>query len=260
MAKRAAGETVAAAAKRALLNSQTIARLAAPVLPGKAGQAAQYAAMFLPGARPAPTLGATAPSTETLFANNLSRGMTSASRGPAAPLFGGSATAPSTSNLFANNLRRGMTGGNLQSFVAPSAGGVVPTVARTGLTTLDKLNLGMKGLDYATNLMGSRSQRKADQSAQAWDRQAYEDQKKLLAEQRLEDQQLAAEKLKRDEARWNAQQAEIKRQSDLEDTRYAERETRLAPYRAGGLQTLARLNAASQPTVTPYQSRFMGQG
>lgn len=127
------------------------------------------------------------------------------------------------------------------------------------MTTLDKLNLGMKGLDYVTGLFGSRSQGKADQSAQAWDRQVYEEQKKLLAEQRLEDQQLAREKLARDEARWNAQQAEIKRKSDLEDTRYAERETRLAPYRAGGLQTLARLNAASQPTVTPYESRFMGQ-
>ena len=66
-------------------------------------------------------------------------------------------------------------------------------------------------------------------------------------------------RLARDEARWNAQQAEIKRKSDLEDTRYAESEARKAPYRAGGLQTLARLNAASQPTVTPYESRFMGQ-
>jgi len=260
VAKRAAGETVAAAAKRALVNPQTIARLAAPVLPGKAGQAAQYAAMFLPGARPAPTLGATAPSTETLFANNLNRGMTGASRGPAAPLFGGSATTPSTSNLFANNLSRGMTGGNIPSFVAPSAGGVVPTVPKTGITTLDKLNLGMKGLDYATNLMGSRSQGKADQSWIDFQRASYEEQKKLNADQRAEDQLLAAEKLKRDEARWNAQQAEIKRKADLEDTRYAERETRLAPYRAGGLQTLARLNAASQPTVTPYRSRFMGQG
>lgn len=259
-AKRAAGETVAAAAKRALVNPQAVARLAAPVLPGKAGQAAQVAAMFLPGARPAPTLGATAPSTETLFANNLNRGMTGASRGPAAPLFGGSATTPSTANLFANNLSRGMTGGNLQSFVAPSAGGVVPTVPKTGITTLDKLNLGMKGLDYATNLMGSRSQGKADQSAQAWYQQAYEEQKKLLADQRAEDQELERKKVERQEAKWNAEQAEIKRKSDLEDTRYAERETRLAPYRAGGLQTLARLNAASQPTVTPYRSRFMGQG
>jgi len=215
--------------------------------------------MFLPGARPAPTLGATAPSTETLFANNLNRGMTGASRGPAAPLFGGSATTPSTSNLFADNLRRGMTGGNIPSFVAPSAEGVVPTVPKTGLTTLDKLNVGMKGLDYVTNLMGSRSQGKADQSWIDFQRASYEEQKKLNADQRAEDQLLASEKLKRDEARWNAQQAEIKRQADLEDTRYAERETRLAPYRAGGLQTLARLNAASQPTVTPYESRFMGQ-
>ena len=133
-------------------------------------------------------------------------------------------------------------------------------MAKTGLTTLDKINVGAYGLDYLTNLQASRSQGKADQSAQAWQQQAYADQVKLLAEQRLEDQQLAREKLARDEARWNAQQAEIKRKSDLEDTRYAERETRLAPYRAGGLQTLARLNAASQPTVTPYQSRFMGQG
>ena len=259
VAKRAAGETVAAAAKRALVNPQTVARLAAPVLPGKTGQAAQYAAMFLPGARPAPTLGATAPSTEDLFANNLRRGITGESRGPAVPLFGGSATAPSTENLFANNLRRGMTGGNIQSFVAPSAGGVVPTVANTGLTTLDKINIGAYGLDYVTKQIASRSQGKADESAQAWDRQVYEEQKKLLAEQRLEDQQLAREKLARDEARWNAQQAEIKRKSDLEDTRYAESEARKAPYRAGGLQTLARLNAASQPTVTPYESRFMGQ-
>jgi hypothetical protein len=74
-ATRAAGETVAAAAKRALVNPQTIARLAAPALPGKAGQAAQVAAMFLPGARPAPTLGAAAPSTANLFATSGADGL-----------------------------------------------------------------------------------------------------------------------------------------------------------------------------------------
>lgn len=128
------------------------------------------------------------------------------------------------------------------------------------LTTLDKLNVGMKGLDYVTGLFGSRSQGKADERAQTWAQNAYADQQKLLADQRAEDLELNRQMVARQEARWNAQQAEIKRQADLEDTRYAERETRLAPYRAGGLQTLARLNAASQPTVTPYQSRFMGQG
>ena len=128
-----------------------------------------------------------------------------------------------------------------------------------GLTTLDKLNLGARGVNYATNLIGSRSQGKADERAQTWAQNAYADQQKLLAEQRLEDQDKYRQMVERQEAKWNAQQAEIKRKSDLEDTRYAERETRLAPYRAGGLQTLARLNAASQPTVTPYESRFMGQ-
>ena len=236
VARRAAGETVAAAAKRALVNPQTIARLAAPVLPGKAGQAAQYAAMFLPGARPAPTLGATAPSTANLFATSGADGLL-----------------PTTGTSARNFM-------GLANAAPPSAGGVVPTVANTGLTTLDKINLGMKGLDYATNLIGSRSQGKADERAQAWEQQAYEERQKLLAEQRLEDQDKYRQMVERQEAKWNAQQAEIKRKSDLEETRYAESEARKAPYRAGGLQTLARLNAASQPTVTPYQSRFMGQG
>ena len=148
-------------------------------------------------------------------------------------------------------------GGTSMGGVLPG-GGTTSTVAK-GMTTLDKLNTAGKVVDYGAKLFGSRSQGKADKSAQAWEQQAYAAQVKLLAEQRLEDQQLAREKLARDEAKWNAQQAEIKRQSDLEDTQYAESEARKAPYRAGGLQTLARLNAASQPTVTPYESRFMGQ-
>jgi len=135
-----------------------------------------------------------------------------------------------------------------------------PLVAKAGLTTLDKVNAGFKGLDYATNLMSSRSQGKADQRAQTWQQNAYADQVKLLAEQRVEDQKIAADKALKEEARWNAQQVEIKRKSDLEESRYAESEARKAPYRAGGMQTLARLNARTQPTITPYQSRFMGQG
>ena len=154
----------------------------------------------------------------------------------------------------------GLPASQFMSLAAPIGGHAGAGGVMAGLTTLDKLNLGARGVNYATNLIGSRSQGKADQRAQTWAQNAYADQQKLLAEQRAEDLELNRQMVARQEARWNAQQAEIKRQSDLEDTRYAERETRLAPYRAGGLQTLARLNAASQPTVTPYQSRFMGQG
>jgi len=154
----------------------------------------------------------------------------------------------------------GLPASQFMSLAAPIGGSAGAGGTMAGLTTLDKLNVGMKGLDYVTKLMGSRSQGKADERAQTWAQNAYADQQKLLADQRAEDLELDRQKVARQEAKWNAEQAEIKRKSDLEDTRYAERETRLAPYRAGGLQTLARLNAASQPTVTPYQSRFMGQG
>ena len=137
----------------------------------------------------------------------------------------------------------------------PAAGG---TGAGAGMTTLDKINTAGKGVNYATSFFRNRALDKTAKEALNYQRAADIAKNKLLAEQRLEDQEIARKKVERDQLQWDAQQAEIKRKADLEDSRFAESEARKAPYRAGGMQTLARLNAGTQPTRTPYQSQFMG--
>ena len=140
----------------------------------------------------------------------------------------------------------------------PAAGGSGVPGAGAGMTTLDKVNTVGKGVNYVTDFFRNRSQGKANQEALNYQRAADIAKNKLLADQRAEDQEIARKKVERDQLQWDAQQAEIKRKADLEESRFAESEARKAPYRAGGMQTLARLNAGTQPTRTPYQSQFMG--
>ena len=95
--------------------------------------------------------------------------------------------------------------------------------------------------------LGSRSADAANERAQDWTRDAYEKQIALNAAQRAEDLQLNAAKEDELRRRWEAGEAQKKQE-------YEARE----PYRAAGLQSLAKLSNRQTPTVTPYTSRFMG--
>ena len=185
----------------------------------------------------------------------------------ALPAVGGiGATAGTTAALIPGSAAaQAMVPSTVGGFTTPGVGSVATTVGTSGagttgagMTTLDKVNTVGKGVNYATDFFRNRSQGKANQEALNYQRAADIAKNKLLAEQRLEDQEIARKKVERDQLQWDAQQAEIKRKADLEESRFAESEARKAPYRAGGMQTLARLNAGTQPTRTPYQSQFMG--
>ena len=176
------------------------------------------------------------------------------------------ATAGTTAALIPGSAAaQAMVPSTVGGFTTPGVGSVATTVGTSGagttgagMTTLDKVNTAGKVANYATDFFRNRSQGKANQEALDYQRAADIAKNKLLAEQRLEDQEIARKKVERDQLQWDAQQAEIKRKADLEESRFAESEARKAPYRAGGMQTLARLNAGTQPTRTPYQSQFMG--
>ena len=176
------------------------------------------------------------------------------------------ATAGTTAALIPGSAAaQAMVPSTVGGFTTPGVGSVATTVGTSSagttgasMTTLDKVNTVGKGVNYATDFFRNRSQGKANQEALNYQRAADIAKNKLLAEQRLEDQEKDRKKVERDQLQWDAQQAEIKRKADLEESRFAESEARKAPYRAGGMQTLARLNAGTQPTRTPYQSQFMG--
>ena len=117
----------------------------------------------------------------------------------------------------------------------------------TGLSTLDKLNIGGRVFNTGMGYLGSRSADAANERAQDWTRDAYNTQRDLLAAQRAEDLQLNAAREEALQKRWDAEQAQKKQEYDARQ-----------PYRDAGLQSLAKLSNRQTPTVTPYTSRFMG--
>jgi hypothetical protein len=152
-------------------------------------------------------------------------------------------SALTTGAMVAPSLTAAAAASGLAATAAPIAAAAIPA----GLSTLDKLNVGGRVFNTGMNYLGSRSADAANERAQDWTRDAYEQQLALNAAQRAEDLQLNAAKEEALQKRWDAEQAQKKQEYDARE-----------PYRAAGLQSLAKLSNRQTPTVTPYTSRFMG--
>jgi hypothetical protein len=148
---------------------------------------------------------------------------------------------------------------------APAAGATVggSTAAGTGMTlgglarkvgdwaSTDTAEAVGKVVGWGADYLGQKKQDEILQQDKAVADQRYEARLALLATQRTEDLALDADREKRLQARWQAEQ-------DRSEAIWSAREAQMEPYRVAGQQSLARVANLQTPTRTPYRSRYMG--